>query len=54
MDFETQQEINELRHQLMALKQRIGDLSVMVGATTNVYYYLKGKLEELQNERKTG
>jgi len=53
MDFEIQQEINELRFQIGQLKQKIGDLAVMVGATTNGYYDLKGKLEELINERKT-
>jgi len=52
MDFETQQEINELRFQI-GLKQKIGDLAVMVGATTNGYYDLKVKLQELIDERKT-
>lgn len=51
MDFETQQELNELRFQIGQLKQKIADLSLMVGATTNGYYDLKVKLQELIDER---
>lgn len=51
MDFETQQELNELRFQIGEIKQRLADITVMLGATTNGYYDLKVKLEELIDER---
>jgi len=54
MDFETQQELNELRFQIGEIKQRLADITVMLGATTNGYYDLKVKLQELIDERKTG
>lgn len=54
MDFETQQELNELRYQIGEIKQRLADITVMLGATTNGYYDLKVKLQELIDERKTG
>lgn len=54
MDFETQQELNELRFQIGQLKQHLADITVMLGATTNGYYDLKVKLQELIDERKTG
>lgn len=54
MDFETQQELNELRYQIGEIKQRLADIIVMLGATTNGYYDLKVKLQELIDERKTG
>lgn len=51
MDFETQQELNELRFQIGEIKQRLADITVMLGATTNGYYDLKVKLKELIDER---